>query len=288
MKPLGALVAFALLLAGCDGQPAAPQGPPPSPAIWQVTAPGGATGWLFGTIHALPDGYRWRTARVSEALDKAGVLVVEVADLGNAAAAQRAFSAVSQSDGLPPLLLRVPAQDRAALAAAIDRAHMAESDFRQTESWAAALLIANGLNGSDAGNGVDRGLLAVGKPVIGLEGFAAQFAIFDRLAEPDQRQLLRQLARDAAGDSQERELADAWVRGNMVRLEEEDRTGVLADPELRAALLVDRNRAWTGRIVALIDGDRRPFVAVGASHMAGPDGLPAMLAARGFTVRRLR
>lgn len=288
MKPLAALIAFTLLLAGCDQQPSAPQGPPPSPAIWQVTAPDGQTGWLFGTIHALPDGYRWKTPAVNQALDKAGVLVVEVADLGDGTAAQRAFAAVAQSPGLPPLFQRVPPTNRPGLVAAVKQAGMAESDFSRTESWAAALLIANGTSTGDTQNGVDRALLASGKPVVGLEGFTAQFAIFDGLAEADQRTLLQELAHDAAGGSKERELADAWMRGDMARLEAEDRTGILADPELRAALLVDRNRAWTGRIVALMESARHPFVAVGASHMAGPDGLPAMLAAHGFTVQRLR
>lgn len=286
MKGFAAALAFALFLAGCDKPEPDPQAPPPSPAIWQMEAPGGQTGWLFGTIHALPDGYRWQTPVVRQALDSAGVLVVEVADLGDASAAQRAFAAVSQSAGLPPLLERVPLADRAGLTAALGRADMAERDFARTESWAAALLIANATSTADTQNGVDRALIATGKPVIGLEGFATQFAIFDGLAEVDQRVLLRELAHDAANDN-EAELTNAWMRGDMARLEREDSSGLLADPELRAALLVDRNRAWATRIAKLVESGRRPFVAVGASHMAGPDGLPAMLAGRGFAIRRI-
>lgn len=285
MKAFASALLAALLLTGCgDANPA----PPASPAIWHITAPGGHSGWLFGTIHALPDGYDWRTRQVEAALDAAGVLVVEVADLGDAGAGQRAFAAVSQSASLPPLLQRVPLADRAGLASALDSAGMAEDDFSRTDSWAAALLIANAARSGDTGNGVDRALLVAGKPVVGLESFAAQFAIFDGLEEADQRVLLQELAREAANDNQERELADAWMRGDTARLEAEDRRGILADPELRAELLVNRNRAWVGRIVPLVESNRRPFVAVGASHMVGPDGLPAILAAQGFTVRRMR
>lgn len=282
---LGPLLALAL--AGC-GQPA-PKPPPPSPAIWQVTAPGGQQGWLFGTIHALPDGYDWRTPQVTQALAESGVLVVEVANLADSAAAAREFAARSTSAGLPPILARVPAADRAALAQALDDAEIDPASLARTESWAAALLLANAADdGLDSANGVDRALLASGRQVVGLESFARQFDLFDRLAPQDQAVLLAEAARGSDSQAEETELARAWLRGDMARLEREDKTGILADPELRQTLLVSRNRDWAARIAPLFDQGRRPFVAVGAGHMLGPDGLPALLAARGYRVQRMR
>jgi uncharacterized protein YbaP (TraB family) len=63
--------------------------------------------------------------------------------------------------------------------------------------------------------------------------------------------------------------------------------GMLADPELKAALLTDRNAVWAERIAALYQTKARPLVAVGAAHMAPPGGLPELLAARGYKVRRV-
>jgi uncharacterized protein YbaP (TraB family) len=103
------------------------------------------------------------------------VLVVEVAALGDRTAATTAFEAIATSPGLPPLLERVPAADRPVLARALDRAGLEASDLAQTESWAAALLIANGAREGEAGNGVDRALLARRLPVVALESHVVQY-----------------------------------------------------------------------------------------------------------------
>ena len=99
----GALLALAgaLCLTGCDKPVVAD----PAPALWEVRGPSGEAGWLFGTIHALPDGTRWRTPVLERVLEQADLLVVEVADLDDQGAAAYAFAQVSSSPGLPPLLM---------------------------------------------------------------------------------------------------------------------------------------------------------------------------------------
>ena len=62
----------------------------------------------------------------------------------------------------------------------------------------------------------------------------------------------------------------------------------LARAELREALLTRRNRAWADTIGAMLAEGRKPLVAVGAAHMAPPQGLPELLTAMGYTVRRVR
>lgn len=274
-----------LALAGC-GEPAR-DWPDPSPALWEVSGPGGAHGWLFGTIHSLPEGASWRTQAVDQALGRSSLLVLEIANLDDTDAARDAFERLATTPGLPPLSLRVPAADRPALAAFLDRAGMADGDFPHTETWAAAILLANRARGRDPGTGVDRELMTNAKRVEGLETFDEQYGAFDALPPSEQADLLLALAAEADGKADTRQVEE-WLTGDLAGLERESAKGVLADPELREALQVARNRRWAERIAELWVQHEQPFVAVGEAHMFGEENLPQLLIARGYTVRRVQ
>lgn len=278
----------ALLLAACGARE---EGSPPKPALWEVTGPKGERGWLFGTIHALPDGMTWRTAKLDKALAQSDRLVLEIATLDDRARLEATFEALGRSPGHPPLSQRVAKKNRPALARLLDGAGMEDGDFRGIETWAAALILAQSANRNRSDNGVDRALIALeqGKPVLELEGARRQLGVFDALPEQDQRDLLDAVLADAGKmEANERQLTRYWRDGNMIAITRETKTGMLADKELREALLVGRNRAWAGRVETMLAKGWKPFVAVGAAHLAGPDGLPAMLEKKGWKVKRVQ
>ena len=283
---------LALLLAACGKAPApAPASETVRPALWEVRGPGGETAWLFGTIHALEKPVAWRSPVIDKALAGSARIVVEVAKLEGTGTAET-FTQLSRAPGLPPLSARLPAAQQSALARALAKARLSDDHFRDVETWAAALLLVRAGDPSlKPEHGIDRAVLrdAGKRPVVELEGAHSQLSIFDTLPEAEQRDLLTLVVNDAGGSGDESPaLAKAWREGNMAAIEAETRRDLLADPELRAALFTGRNRAWTDRIAAMLAAGERPFVAVGAAHMAGPEGVPAMLAAKGFTVKRLQ
>jgi len=279
------LVAWAALaLAACSPTP-----DPASPALWRVEGPHGESGYLFGTIHALERPAAWRTSAVAAALAQSKSIVVEVAGLADGKAIKATFDRLGRSPGHPSLSARLPASLHARLDAALTQGGFHDGDFGEIETWMAALMLAHAQE-PGAENGVDRALLASakGKRVVELEGADAQLAIFDRLSEADQRALLAAVVNDGGAPGAEGpDLADAWRTGDMARIEKETRTGLLADPDLRAALYTARNRAWAARISAMLRLGDHPFVAVGAAHMAGAEGLPALLAGSGWKVTRI-
>lgn len=275
-------------LAACSQHEATP--PAAQPALWAIEDREGATlGWLFGTIHALPDGAQWETAALGRAIGQAEVLVVEVRDLDPQRTASL-FNRMATDEPSPPLADRLPQDVGADLAKLLASKGVSAGKFDNLESWAAALALARLAGTAEAANGVDKAIIArfAGRPVAELEGVAEQLETFDDLPEPEQRKLLAAvLAEQSDPGADAKALAAAWRAGDLAALERQTRRGLLADPALYEALAAVRNRAWFSKLAPMLEDGRRPLVAVGTAHMLGSDGLPALLAAKGYRIRRL-
>ncbi len=280
----------ALWLTSCsasgDSDPALP---PPSPALWEATGPQGERAYLFGTIHALPDGTDWRTAALEQALADADLLMVEIGDLENREVAASAFGARAYDVGLPPILDRVAPADRDMLAAALAEAAIDPDTLIHTETWAAALQLGNAVQCSDAANGVDRALIRQFGTPRSLESFDSQFAAFDNLPADAQADLLVSVAEESDCRSGEARRA-AWLIGDMERIENSILTSFRGNTALQADLIDERNAGYVESIVQFQQSEPGTvvFVAVGVGHMLGETGLPTLFEERGYQVRRIQ
>lgn len=282
-----------LLLAACSDAPgaASADAPPPNPLLYEIaSADGTVEGWMFGTIHALPDRTEWRTPAVSKAVAEANLLVVEVGELRGRDEGPSIYFSLAQSPGQPPLEQRLPTELHPQLAELAKRGDFSAEWIASTETWAAAISLARVDATGDPANGVDAALIDefAGRPVRELEGLRGQLSIFDRLPEAQQRAMLAAVVRgsDEARKDPER-LQRAWLAGDAATIEQSTREGFLAEPALREALLTGRNRRWVATIIPLLEQGPRPLIAVGTAHLVGPDGLAAMLEAQGYRIRRL-
>lgn len=80
----------------------------------------------------------------------------------------------------------------------------------------------------------------------------------------------------------------AWRSGDMHALEEISASSLRDDfPDIYQTLLVDRNNAWIPQIEAMSQTAEVEFVLVGALHLAGSDGVLAMLSRRGYKITQL-
>jgi uncharacterized protein YbaP (TraB family) len=140
-----------------------------------------------------------------------------------------------------------------------------------------------------ANSGVESVLLALAakdsKPVRYLETIDEQFAL---LAPEDRKLELQEFEaglKDLRDINVELEpMIKAWSNGDQAEL---DRliNGTLKDyPAARKELLDDRNANWVPKIQAMLKEKHVFFIAVGAGHLTGPKGVPALLRKAGYEV----
>ena len=289
--PLLLAAGLALLLAACDTQQDAAKEDGPFPALWEIAdSEGTVEGWMFGTIHALPDGSKWRSAQLDTVLRDADMLVVEVADLENSEDLSKLFEQLAFDRPAGPIIDRIAPEMRVEFEELLVKAKVRRTYFDPMESWAAALALAQVAQTGKAENGADRALLAAfdQREVVELEGAREQLTIFDTLPEREQRDLLNAVLEESQQyDGEIAPLADAWLAGDTERLIALTRRGILADPELAQALLHDRNADWALQVENLLSARERPLIAVGTGHLIGERGLPTLLEQRGYRVRRV-
>ena len=284
---------------GAPGKPAfVAATTPPNPALWLLSDEDTRI-YLFGTIHILPTGLRWRSPAFDEVARSADELVLEVAEDPDAAPAPSTL-ALMMLDSPQPILERVSPDRRAALREMIGSLELQPELFDEMQTWAAVMTIAvvgmtramAGPDGSiDDLPGVEDALRVdfteTGRPISGVESGAQQLGFLAGLSPATQQRMLDELVDSyLAGDPDLMEPGNEdWLRGDVTDIAEE-----MAElpPELYDVLVTRRNRVWTGWLIDRLDRPGTVLFAVGAGHLAGPDSVQSMLAARGFTVRRIR
>ena len=190
MKPSALLLSFLLLGAASPARQA-------HPALWKV-ADADTTIFLFGTIHVLPAGLKWRDPALDAALARSDSLMLETVLDEQPRRLANILATMGRADGLPPLDQRVPPAKRAALLALVKGSGYPLAAFTPMKTWAAAVVLTG-----TAFRQIDLGADAVGvepqledgfrrakKPVEGLETPEQQLGYFDRLPEASQRAFL--------------------------------------------------------------------------------------------------
>ncbi|HVF83484.1 MAG TPA: TraB/GumN family protein [Sphingomicrobium sp.] len=293
-----AALGIATAAAGCSSAATTPAvgAAVAKPALWQV-ADKDTTIYLFGTIHLLPEGYKWRTPRIDQAVSSANGLVVEtIIDTKNPTELAGVMMRLGLNPSVPSLLSRVPVEKRAALQAAVKASGIPMAALDRMETWAAAFtLIGTQFRalGLQAEAGVETTLKSsfslAGKPIGQLETNAEQLGFFDALPEAAQRELLvAALDQPASAKAQFDGMLAAWTRGDVDSIAKTFNTDMAGSPELMDALLRRRNANWAGWIEKRMAQPGTVMVAVGAGHLAGEASVQDLLQRRGLKVTRLQ
>jgi len=123
------------------------------------------------------------------------------------------------------------------------------------------------------------------KQIIGLETLEQQTAImFDSLSLNRQAEILvKSVKEKQKGIDLYKQLNEAYLAGNLVKLAELDKEDDDLTPVERRPLYEGRNNSWMKQLPAML-AKQSCFVAVGCMHLVGETGLLAQLKKAGYKV----
>lgn len=282
----------------------------PDPAIWELSDED-TTIYLFGTFHALPTEFRWRSPQFNQIVADADELVVESSDAALADDGVEAVMVKMYND-LPkraPTSSKLSPESAEKWLKVLKSSGMPVPFMDRMPPMMALMTIGVGFSmeaGSTSDNGVETILEAefakAGKPVGSIED---PVPVLQGLLTIDEDLLVAQLEQDLAdwdgksfdtfmvepGEAEDASAVDlfamehAWARG---QIPDGDMFGdTPLDDAMRKVLLTDRNRAWAVWLDERLDRPGTVLVAVGAGHFEGRVSVLKMLADRGLTARRI-
>ncbi len=128
------------------------------------------------------------------------------------------------------------------------------------------------------------------KDILGLETVDFQLSLFDSIPYQAQAQMLLDAIRSESGeaDGSFDEMVDLYLREDIVGMQalmQGENGGTMGAFE--ELLLLRRNRSWIPLMQELMT-DGPVFFAVGAGHLAGEEGVIALLRNAGYTLKPLR
>ena len=281
----------------------------PAPAIWKL-ADADTTIYLFGTIHLLPEGFRWRSAEFDRIVSEVDSLVLESSDV-DALASLDAYAPKMEavSAGRPPISQRLPPELRGAWRQMIESSGRV-FEIVDTMPLALAML---GLDPGGSNSGPSRQELGVesvlsaefaesGRPVESIENHGAVMLSLMRI---DDAPILEELSAELAGspgqqrfagqhapieytpDAPDWSIEHAWARGDI----DPDFDLGLGNGKVGAAfqrvLLARRNEAWSHWLKARLERPGTILVAVGAGHFEGRRSVHYYLEQRGLSAERI-
>lgn len=285
-------IALALLLVGA---PAAADDGRALP-LWRVDGAANSV-YLLGSVHLLRESDYPIPEAIYEAYEEAETLVMELDmdDLDPAVVQSLVTElGVIQGGGSLESLLGAEAFGKAREYA--NTANIPLGMLSQLEPWFAAVSVEQMVLarvGFDPDYGIEAHLAARadedGKEIIGLETTREQLTLLDGLPLEAQRSLLLQTLEESVEIAEIMdEVVRAWRHGDVEYLERVILEDFREHRELYDAVVVTRNRAWTEQIDDLLEADDDYLVVVGALHLIGGDGVPAMLEKKGRQARQQR
>jgi uncharacterized protein len=266
--------------------------PADAASVWKVSAPGGGTLYLGGSVHALRSTDYPLPAAFNRAFEASSHLVFEVDDKGMSGTTKSLVKAGEYPRG-DSLKNHVDPRTYAYLKRVFALMQVPEAKWSRHRPWFLVLMLqASGMRDFSGQLGVDQFLSnrakANKKPVSGLESGAEHAAVYSGLTDRQGEALLLHMFIPQEGErGSSPSWMPAWRRGDADAIAASMHAAYREYPAFAVRILDERNRRWMPKIESYLRSGDTYYVVVGAAHIGGPNGLLAMLRAKGYQITQL-
>ena len=262
------------------------------PAYWTAHGPKGGTVYLVSSLHLLPRGTEWHSDALEKAMAAADSFVFEVPTGINEHREETRFiyhrGLLPDGETLTSLLDDTGKRD---YARALELAGMPAAALDQKQPWLAEVVLTvqamyrRNYSAENTPEGYAHYFAAHGgKDIRYLDSTRQQMEFLaDANPDGDIGRFSAVLADFPNQAEREQRFVDAWLTGDVATSATLVASGLHDYPEVWRRL-VDRNRDWADQIGDMLREKRTFFLAVGIAHLVGPEGVPALLRAKGIAV----
>ena len=257
--------------------------------FWQVEAPNGKTSFIFGTMHVVSKDKFYLPETVLETLKSCDKVFFEV----NSAPDEKETVALSQmEEGRMSDYLDQAQKD--SLYAYVEQIMGLDSvkyeytlgkfkPFIFTQFPFMQIML--------SGESIDMNLMRIARendvPVEGFETYAEQMAYFDNLSDSMQAELIMSVVRETKNPQETwDELESHYLEQDLDAMMNDFEEEGAVEAFMSNQLLDERNKNWV-RILTKRLVDEQLFIAVGAGHLSGENGLLQLLKNEGYSLTPL-
>jgi uncharacterized protein len=260
--------------------------------LWKVTNGPGQVLFLGGSWHALRSSDYPLPSAFARAMDASSKLVLEV-DPNEMRAADKSIAQAGMYPKGDNLKNHVDPRTYNYIRRFFGLLNVPEEKIVRYRPWFIALMLQSPAHSGLSSNlGVEQFLInrarARSKPIVGLETAREHANVFLGLSDRQSEALLLLtfIPADSTSSDYSR-LMTAWRNGDADVPWRAIHDGFRDFPSLGDRILEARNRNWIPKVEGYLRSGQTSLVVAGAAHMGGPNGVLALLRARGYKIEQL-
>lgn len=256
--------------------------------LWRISAPGLTPSYLFGTMHSADPRVTALSKPLTESFDRSTSFSMELIFTGAGIVHMAEIMFYGQNDNLKDVIGEELYEETRSV---LEKAGISTRDLNKKKPWTIIMAL-----GSPRKN---QGVMFLDlklqhkatmqlKPTYGLETMDEQLQVFDGLPVQDQIQLLREALKYQSHNAEQMDqLMKAYLNRDLAALAAvsdryQSRAGSAYD-KLMDRLLAKRNHRMLERMQPRLK-EGSAFIAVGALHLPGREGLLTLLENAGYRV----